>query len=96
MSGVRVDIRPDLIDRLIELYCEWRTACAEVQTAYGRFLGASPADRSAAFAAYSAALDREESACDSYAAQIRLIQGRFTMRGRPLRRPQTSRTDDRR
>jgi hypothetical protein len=70
-------IRPDLIDRMIELYCDWRTGCWDVRAAYDRFLDAPASDRAVAFAAYMAALDREESACDSYAAQIRAIQSRY-------------------
>jgi hypothetical protein len=70
------EIRPDLIDRMIELYCDWRTACAEVQAAYERFCDVRVSDRSMAFAAYAAAIDREELACESYAEQIRLIQSR--------------------
>ena len=77
MNAVGAHVRPDLIDRLIELYCDWRTRCAEVQAAYEQFLGASSAGRAGAFAAYMAALDREQSACELYAGQIRLIQGRF-------------------
>ena len=96
MNAVGAHVRPDLIDRLIELYCEWRTSCAEVQAAYERFLRASSADRTVAFAAYMATLDREQSACELYAGQIRLIQGRFSTPIRQARCPQTSRTDDRR
>jgi hypothetical protein len=73
-----VAIRPDLIDRMIELYCEWRTECAEVHAAYTRFCNAAGSDRAGGFAAYSAALDREEAACDSYAAHIHLIESRFS------------------
>ncbi len=72
------EIRPDLVDRLIELYCDWRTACWDVRAAYDRFLDAPAPDRAVAFAAYTAALDREESACESYAAQIRAIQSRYS------------------
>ena len=61
---------------MIELYCDWRTNCAEVQAAYERFSIAPASDRGVAFAAYVAALDREHSACDAYAAQIRLITSR--------------------
>lgn len=67
------EIRPDLVDQMIEFYCDWRTNCSEVQAAYERFSIAPASDRSVAFAAYVAALDREHSACDAYAAQIRLI-----------------------
>jgi hypothetical protein len=68
------EIRPELIDRMIELYCDWRTACWDARTAYEWFLDAPARDRAVAFAAYTAALDREESACESYAAQVRVIQ----------------------
>jgi hypothetical protein len=78
-------VRPDLVDRLIELYCDWRTECAQVQAAYERFLGAEPDDRTLTFAAYAAALDREESACESYAAQIRLVQRSCAGSGTPSR-----------
>jgi hypothetical protein len=71
------EIRPDLVDRMIELYCDWRTACWDVRAAYDRFLDAGASDRSVAFAAYMAALDREESACGFYAAQVRAVQSRY-------------------
>ena len=59
-----------LVDRLIELYCEWRSACWEVRSAYERFSAARADDRALAHAAYQAALDREESAADVYAGQL--------------------------
>ncbi len=71
------EIRPELVDRMIELYCDWRTACWDARTAYERFVDAPAHDRAVAFAAYTAALDREESACESYAAHIRAIQSRY-------------------
>jgi hypothetical protein len=58
-------------DALIGLYVEWREECSSVQLAYERWGEASRADRAAAFAAYNAALDREERASDIYAAAIR-------------------------
>jgi hypothetical protein len=72
------EIRPDLVDRMIELYCDWRTASWDVRAAYDRYLEAPGPDRAVAFAAYTAALDREESACEAYAAQIRAIQSRYS------------------
>jgi hypothetical protein len=80
------EIRPDLVDRMIELYCDWRTACWDVRAAYERFLEAHASDRPVAFAAYLAALDREESACDSYAVQVRAIQARYAHGASPARR----------
>jgi hypothetical protein len=81
------EIRPELVDRMIELYCDWRTASWDVRAAYDRFLDAPGPDRAVAFAAYTAALDREESACDAYAAQIRAIRSRYFDTGLDARRP---------
>jgi hypothetical protein len=63
-------IRPELVDRLIELYCDWRTKCWDVRAAYKEFTSASREERAVAYAVYGAALDREESAADEYALQL--------------------------
>ena len=76
VNALGAQVRPDLVDRLIELYCDWRTGCAEVQAAWERFRTASSGDRRIAFAAYLAALDREESACEFYARQVRVVAAR--------------------
>jgi hypothetical protein len=55
-------------DALIDLYVAWREECSAVQLAYEGWREASDDDREAAFAAYNAALDREERASDIYAA----------------------------
>jgi hypothetical protein len=91
MRAVDSHIRPDLIDTMMDLYCEWRTECKEVQAAYERVARVRPSDRAAAFAAYMAALDREESACDAYAAHIRLITSRRTAEAGPFPRRGDSR-----
>jgi hypothetical protein len=78
MKAVDNHIRPDLIDTMMDLYCEWRTESKEVQAAYERASRAASCDRAPAFAAYMAALDREESACDAYAAHIRHITAHRT------------------
>jgi hypothetical protein len=77
VNGFGVQIRPELVDRMIELYCDWRTECEVVRAAYERFCTVPASERAIAFAAYAAALDREESACESYAAKIRLIESRY-------------------
>jgi hypothetical protein len=74
VSAEYVQVPPELVDRMIEFYCDWRTGCGEVQATYERFLGASCSDRDGAFAAYTAALDREQAASESYAGQVLLIQ----------------------
>jgi hypothetical protein len=76
MNTLTTEIRSDLVDELISLYCNWRTECAEVEAAYRRFSSARPPDQALAFAAYGAALDREESAADVYASQVGLIMSR--------------------
>ncbi len=54
---------------------------------YQQFSHASAADRAVAFAGYIAALDREESACSSYAKQVRLIESRCAGAGVPTPSP---------
>lgn len=89
MSSLAGEIRPDLIDTMMDLYCEWRTECKAVQAAYDRIGDADSADRTAAFAAYMAALDREESACRDYAAHVGMImRHRILNAGAGVRRRQ--------
>jgi hypothetical protein len=68
-----LDTRPELTDRLIELYCDWRMRCEEVRATYGRLNSARKEERPLVFAAFHAALDREGSAADAYAQQIRRL-----------------------
>ena len=86
MRAVDSQIRPDLIDTMMDIYCEWRTECKEVQAAYERLSRADASDRPAAFAAYTAALDREESACGAYATFIHLLTSNRTVESRPFLR----------
>jgi urease accessory protein UreF len=62
---------PRLGDALLDLYIEWREECSAVHRAYERWRKAAKDDRAAAFAAYHAALDREERASIVYAALTR-------------------------
>ena len=68
------DIQVGLTDQLMTicLYRHWKDAAAEVSAAYERFTNAWP-DSAVAFAAYRAALDREEAAAHLYASQVALI-----------------------
>ena len=63
-------VHPEAIDRLIELYCDWREECAGVHASYERFSSAAADDRALTFAAYTAALDREAAASRSYEVQL--------------------------
>ncbi len=67
------DTRPELTDHLIGSYSDWRMQCLDVRAAYEHFTVAPASDRALAFAAYRAALDREESAADAYAEQVRQV-----------------------
>jgi hypothetical protein len=60
-------------DDFIESYVSWREACHAVAAAYLRWTRSPRHDRRVAFAAYQAALEREDRAADAHrVAQIRL------------------------
>jgi hypothetical protein len=75
---------PAAIDHLLELYCAWREECAVVQSAYERFCAAPPSDRTLAYAAYRAALDREAAAAEMYSEQIARVSSRVDSRSRTV------------
>ena len=59
-----------LLDRLVaeafECYLAWRSECAVLEAAYRAWLQAPRSDAAFAYAAYTAALDREECAAGRY------------------------------
>jgi hypothetical protein len=56
-----------LRDEIIDLYLDWREEAAAVADAYARWSGAPAGEEGRSFAAYTAALDREEAAARHYA-----------------------------
>ena len=50
------------VDAFIDSYVCWREACEDVRTAYRRWLNCDAGERGLGFAAYRAALEREEHA----------------------------------
>jgi hypothetical protein len=58
--------KSELVDEAMECYVDWREECAAVESAYGRWSSASPEGAELPYAAYSAALDREQSAAGVY------------------------------
>jgi hypothetical protein len=56
-----------LADEAIRVYIDWREECATVWDAFDRWASTDGADARTAFAAYGAALDREECAAGAYA-----------------------------
>jgi hypothetical protein len=67
-----------LIDAMMDGYVSWREECAAVEKAYRDWLGSRSDDRAAAFAAYSAALDREEYAAGEYRRLIEDAESRVS------------------
>jgi hypothetical protein len=66
-------IRSELIDDLMETYVEWREECLTVRAAYKRWSIGSDEEREPAFAAYRAALDREEQASVVYEHRVERV-----------------------
>ena len=66
---------------LMEIYVDWREESAALEDAYRRWSTAPEHDRALAFAAFKAALDREEQASIVYRDQLRQIS--FCCRSEP-------------
>jgi hypothetical protein len=64
---MNADTEAWLVDEAVDAYVDWREECATVRDAYERWGRAAAADSGSAFAAYWAAVDREERAADIYA-----------------------------
>jgi hypothetical protein len=64
-----------LVDEAVDAYVDWREESATVRDAYERWGRAAPADSGSAFAAYWAAVDREERAADIYAELMGRLAG---------------------
>jgi hypothetical protein len=58
------------VDELLAAYITWREECQQVRSAYERTAVCHRDERGAAYAAYFAALDREEQAGHTYATRI--------------------------
>ena len=59
-----------VVDAVVDAYIDWRTQAAAVARAHRRWNEAPTDDRTLAFAAFSAALDREERAADLFAELV--------------------------
>jgi hypothetical protein len=69
-----VQLDPGLIDDLIEVYVDWREECAALTRAYDEWAAVAVADRDLAFAAYQAAVDREQQASAVYSDYLDKVQ----------------------
>ena len=63
-----------LIDEAIDRYVEWREECAAVYDAYSNWTNAPTEETELPFAAYSAALDREQSAATVYGRAVERLE----------------------
>ena len=61
------------IDELLEGYVSWREACGAVWRAYEQWIASDRGERALAYAAYLAALDREERAARTYARRTERV-----------------------
>lgn len=61
------------IDALLECYVSWREECQAVRLAYQRWSGSGRDARWLAYAAYVAAIDREECAAHKYAEHVEVV-----------------------
>jgi hypothetical protein len=67
------------VDAVVAAYRNWRCQSAGVRAAYRTWLCGPASDARAAFAAYGAALDREERAADIYAQCLAATRHRPTI-----------------
>jgi len=65
--------RNELVSEAMERYVEWREACAAVESAYENWSSAPAGVAELPFVAYSAALDREQSAASVYRRALDLL-----------------------
>jgi hypothetical protein len=59
------------VGETLRAYVDWREKCIVVRNAYDSWAAAGRADAPLAFAAYTAALDREERAAEAYGDVVR-------------------------
>jgi hypothetical protein len=74
MTGPQSHTR--LVDTMFDAYVDWFEQCQTVRDAYRRWQGASADDGALTFAAYTAALDREECASHFYETLVARVAGR--------------------
>jgi hypothetical protein len=85
-KGIASRVRPELIDELMEAYVEWREECSFLSRAYENWSDFPVHERELAFAAYRAALDREQAASAVYSDCIEKVQREIDSSPNRLRR----------
>jgi hypothetical protein len=67
-------VESELIDDLVFSYLHWKEMCIKAHLAYDRWCACTTLVRPEAYAAFGAALDREESAADIYRRMVDRIE----------------------
>lgn len=83
---MRTAVRTGLVDELVDAYVEWREECLVLAGAYERWSSEANRDRRLAFAAYRAALDREQQACSVYESRCNRVARELTSGRGPIAR----------
>ena len=65
-----LSINPKHLDEVVTAYIEWHKHSQCVRIAYNAWTAAEPAEKPLRYAAYLEELDREECACELYAATV--------------------------
>ena len=73
----RLRLKNALIDEAMERYVEWREECVTVDHAYANWTNVRTEETDLPFAAYSAALDREQTAATVYGRALERLEQRL-------------------
>jgi hypothetical protein len=74
VDQVSTRVRSELVDVMMDVYVEWREECIALRKAYEHWSSVRVAERELAFAAYRAALDREDRASAVYADLVKSVE----------------------
>jgi hypothetical protein len=75
-----------LTDEVVDAYVEWQEECLFLEDAYGLWTSTSAANHDLAYAAYCAALDREQQASLVYANRCQRLARVLTPAPQPRRK----------
>jgi hypothetical protein len=64
---------PALVDEMLTYYIDWRRYAAAVWDTYAVWVNAPTGEKPSRFAAYTAALEQEQSAATSYALRVETV-----------------------
>jgi hypothetical protein len=74
VDRMSTQVRSQLVDVMMDVYVDWREECLALTKAYERWSSERVAERDLAFAAYRAALDREDRASAVYEDLVKSVE----------------------